>query len=298
MKKLILVILFALPHPSLAISIADLSPVSHWTCDELSGVRYDSSSNNNDLTDNNTVLYQTGLLGNACDFERSNSEYLSITDSVQTGLDFSSSMSASMWIKTESDVPSYEYRVLMAKDDTSNRSYSWQLWDSETPVGTINQLFQMYNSGGTVNQFNYKWAPTTTVWYHIVMVYDATAQKTTFYNNGSVVGSETLTNSNIRDTTAKFTLGSYGTTAGYFDGLMDEITVFDRALTAGEVTQLYNGGVPLNYPLSDPPSSSSSTSSTTTVDMTDTNFMLAIVIFFLAFMVFTIIFSTIRTQKK
>jgi hypothetical protein len=33
-----------------------------------------------------------------------------------------------------------------------------------------------------------------------------------------------------------------------FDGMIDEIGVWSRALTSGEVTQLYNSGAGLQYP--------------------------------------------------
>ena len=41
--------------------------VSYWALDETSGTRYDSHGSN-DLTDNNTVGYTTGVQGNAADF--------------------------------------------------------------------------------------------------------------------------------------------------------------------------------------------------------------------------------------
>lgn len=50
--------------------------VSYWPLDEESGTRYDSVGSN-DLTDNNTVGFDTGVNGNAASFVAANTEYLS-----------------------------------------------------------------------------------------------------------------------------------------------------------------------------------------------------------------------------
>ena len=73
-----------------------------WKLNEESGTRYDETTNDNDLTDNATVLYGTGKIGNAADFELATSEYLSITDAAQTGLDITGEITIACWIKPES----------------------------------------------------------------------------------------------------------------------------------------------------------------------------------------------------
>ena len=50
--------------------------ISWWSMDEESGERADSHGTMT-LTDNATVLYDTGKVGNAADFEAGTSEYLS-----------------------------------------------------------------------------------------------------------------------------------------------------------------------------------------------------------------------------
>ena len=47
--------------------------IAFWQLEEASGVRYDSEGSNN-LTDNNTVTSATGVVGDAAQFTRSNSE--------------------------------------------------------------------------------------------------------------------------------------------------------------------------------------------------------------------------------
>src|SRR5574341_2164717 len=52
--------------------------ISFWELEEASGTRLDATASDNDLTDNNTVTQATGKVGNAAQFTRANTEYLSI----------------------------------------------------------------------------------------------------------------------------------------------------------------------------------------------------------------------------
>jgi len=227
---------------TLAASISDFSPASHWSCDELSGVRYDSQSvNTNDLTDNNTVLYQTGLRGNACDFEKSASEYLSITDADQTSLE-GNTFSVSFWFKFESS-PTDE-RPLSKWNNTSSQQ-SYEAYITSSAVGI--QWYTTSNVNGW-NQANY--TISTATWYHYVATVDAPGSSAKVYINGVLA---TTTSSNypsdftVRNSSSAFNLGARSSSAIYFDGLIDEITFFNTVLTQGNVTTLYNGGTPLPY---------------------------------------------------
>ena len=64
------------PYATVASSTLSTGLLAFWKMAETSGTRYDETANNEDLTDNNTVSYATGKVGNAADFEASNNEYL------------------------------------------------------------------------------------------------------------------------------------------------------------------------------------------------------------------------------
>lgn len=94
-----------------------------WLLDEESGTRYDQTDNDNDLTDNNTVGYAAGKLGNAADFDISKSEYLAISDASQTGLDITGNITIFCWIKP--GLIGSTRRILSKYDDNTGnyRSY-------------------------------------------------------------------------------------------------------------------------------------------------------------------------------
>ena len=78
---------------------------------------------------------------------------------------------------------------------------------------------------------------TLGVWQHVAVVADGATG--TFYVNGKNAGSGALTQLPI-DTTISFVIGEVGSFAGRnFNGLIDEVRVYNRALSASEVLNLY-----------------------------------------------------------
>jgi len=213
--------------------------VSHWTCDEVSGVRYDSSATStNDLTDNNTVGSAVGLLDNACDFERANSEYLSIGDASQVGLDFTGGeFTFSWWSKPETVIGTIINKYL---GSSSQRSYqisngaNMDLWVCATSSGAscLNSIPNSFMVVGT--------------WKHQVVSYSVNTDLLKYYVNGVKKSSTTTTMSTLYNGSADFIIGTNNGT-NYVDGLVDEITAFNYDLTDAEVTTLYNSGTPLEW---------------------------------------------------
>ena len=74
------------------------------------------------------------------------------------------------------------------------------------------------------------------VWYHIVGTYDQESGAMNIYVDGTLVDSKTYKFTQMT-TVRNFSIG-YGD-SGYFDGVIDEVRIYDRALTAEEVKELY-----------------------------------------------------------
>lgn len=225
--------------------------VSWWKLDEASGSRADAHGTNT-LTDNNTVASATGKQSNAGDFEAGNSEYLSITDASQSGLDFSGDMTVQAWVKFES-LPSTNAMAIISKmtGAPSGRAYFFG-YDNGWHSGANRLLFFAYESSSLYTRGYYSWTPTTGVWYHLVAVYSSASQgSVTFYIDGTA---QTTTHDNqtggtIQNSSQPFRIGADddGGVGRYFDGLIDEVAVWGRALSSGEVTTLYNGGSGVTY---------------------------------------------------
>ncbi|MBC8422435.1 MAG: hypothetical protein H8E01_00230, partial [Chloroflexi bacterium] len=95
-------------------------------------------------------------------------------------------------------------------------------------------------------------------WTHIVVVYNAGVVQT--YANGTLVhtynGSGNIRPAGYND----FRIGGRQYTSQYFDGLIDEVRVFDRVLSADEIRSLYLGSGPvLALPFDEPWATDSAT---------------------------------------
>ena len=74
-----------------------------WRLDEAVGNAIDSGPNGNDLIETSgTIASVPGVINNARDFERTETEYFAITDGLQTGLDIIGEITICAWIKIES----------------------------------------------------------------------------------------------------------------------------------------------------------------------------------------------------
>ena len=219
----------SLPASSLASAAIETSAfpagaVAHWRLNETSGVRVDATGNGYDLTDNNGVGYGVGVLGNAADFDGTN--YLSATVPA-TG---TNAFSISTWFNlagfTTGKAPIVGWMTggfgLMANNS-----------------GTLHVVQSMvYDIGDAYSE-----DAVAEEWVHAVVVRDS--DDFLVYINGILCG--TLTYS-VEFTSTDFRFCSEGSNNNFNIGLVDSTTIFGRTLSSGEVTTLFNGGIPLDYP--------------------------------------------------
>jgi len=225
-----------LPFQVQAATVSDYTPVSHWSLDEVSSVRYDSvTAAAKNLTDFNTVLYQTGLLSNAADFEATNIEYLGQSDIY----DFdASSFSVSLWFKYETNNGNQTFISKIANIG-SGESNAWGIiTNNSTSIVIVSRSQGLTFSTGTLNNGT---------WYHLIYTYNATTNKGQVWINGVYKSVNTFTNDPANNT-ASFKIGLYrGTTELPFDGLIDEVSLFSSVISTSTITSLYNSGTPLSY---------------------------------------------------
>lgn len=80
------------------------------------------------------------------------------------------------------------------------------------------------------------------VWVHVVAALDDVSGLHRIYLNGALAISITeAPNEHASNATEPFTLGNSPTFPGrFFEGRMDEVAIFERALSAGEVAEIYS----------------------------------------------------------
>lgn len=145
-----------------------------------------------------------------------------------------SQLSISLWANFAS-VPTTRVFGLASKDDTNQRSFDFR-YIQNTGVNFLVSTDGV-NSGQTA--YYPKASISAGQWYHFVGVYDGS--NVLLYVNGALFdGTSTLTGS-LQNTTSEFFIGKRGfsTTNTGFDGKLDEVAVFNTALTAQDVQSIY-----------------------------------------------------------
>ena len=106
-------------------------------------------------------------------------------------------------------------------------------------VNTTNKIrFASYSGNDYIDS-------TTTVaantWYHVAATHESGSDK--LYVNGSLEATGSASNFSVSDT-ANLRIGSSSVFNLYHKGLIDEVSFFNSALSASDVSSIYNSGVP------------------------------------------------------
>ena len=226
--------------------------VSWWELNETSGIRYDAHSSNN-LSDQNTVLYSAGKVGNAAVMRYAQSEYLSMLSNseIQAGnIDFT----WATWVYLYSTGKNLS-RILVGKDNSvaGEREYYVKYQTGTDRFQTA--VFKPTDSAAFVNADNLG-SPAVETWYYIIAWHDAAGDTLNIQVNNGTVDSVGTGGSLQAGSDAVFMLGrrEYGTATESMEGAMDETGYWKRLLTSTERTWLYNSGSGRAYSDLGPPS--------------------------------------------
>lgn len=212
--------------------------VSYWKLDESSGNAADSVGANT-LTNNNTVGYAAAKINNGADGGSSNTDKsLSRDGNTPAGISYAQFVTAwsiSLWMNETTQGSNKKFTGMQVSDGSNRRNM--QLTSDS---GTLK--VNVYD--GTANSYTTAQSLSTGTWYHVVYTYDGTDIR--IYLNGTLVLTQSRSFSQQNDSQA----GGFGLVADrqnnssvdFFSGLVDEVGIWSRALSAGEVSQLYNGG--------------------------------------------------------
>jgi hypothetical protein len=230
---------------SLGSEETSLLPQATWRFEEGSGTTTtDATSNNNDLTLVNTPTWVTGKFGNALDFESTNSQYGYVADSAS--LSITSDLTISAWIKPESTTAATLFDIAGKWDyisGTAHESYLLAQYGDE-----IRMYIEAAANYVTTSSANLE----TGKWYHIVAVYDASETSVIIYVNGIEQGT-TVTGTipgGITDDTDRFHIGaedSSTTATNFYDGIIDDVRVYNYSRTLAQVLTDYNAGMGIRY---------------------------------------------------
>jgi hypothetical protein len=138
-------------------------------------------------------------------------------------------MTVSVWFKHDTSNPAGQ--SMMSK---STNPTGWEIYfqDATNKLGFITRNVKAY-------QFAY--IKTVGQWNHVVFIYDDSFD-VSLYVDGVFQETITHTTGGNSNTGALLIGKSYPATGGYFDGLIDDVRIYNRVLSADEIKRLYNTG--------------------------------------------------------
>lgn len=204
----------------------------------------DITSNNNDLTNHNTVTEVTSSLPFlqstiAVDMDSASSQWLSASDSAS--LSITANMTIEYWVKFTTTPTSGNTVVPMAKDNGSDtRSWSNFLTNN---VGTLELHMAIFDSGVGDDDFFITPTINTGTWYHVaITVTPGNASATTFefFFDGSSQGNGTQTTAGnaaeIDDLGQDVTIGARSIGDLNADAQFDDVRIWNDIRTSGEIS--------------------------------------------------------------
>ena len=227
-------------------SCMDYGLVGNWDMDEGTGsVLNDNSGNNNHGTLTNGPKWTQGKSGGALSFNGNNS-YVDVAEN--SSLILASGGSAEAWIRIGSFSPGYDNTILMKGDGASWPNLHYALLESS---GGDKIIFAVSNGTDSLNTDGPK-TPTLLAnkWYHIIVTWDA-SQKCIYLNgilsqcvSSTIMPKDTMSGCYVNIGRSHNTIhsGTY-----YFDGEIDDVRIYNRALSEEEVRYHYNQGGPVGY---------------------------------------------------
>ena len=192
----------------------------------------DVSGNGNNGTVNGGALFSAGYVGSALDCDGSD-DYVSINATAsQLGIGGNSPRTISSWVFTRgfSGGGIYDMGARTNGQDFCLRT-----------LGTDNLWRIQYWGGGFDADFS---IPSLDTWVHFTHVHDGVNTK--IYANGIQIVDHEVT-LDTQDTNP-FQIGLYGFPDSFFNGLIDEVRVYDRALSASEALSLAGTTSPVDVP--------------------------------------------------
>jgi hypothetical protein len=210
--------------------------ICHWKFDEGTGDQAHDSAYANDLW-TSWPEWTTGVIGGALDFDGTDyadGEHHSIQE-INTN-----QITLSVWIRLAEDVGNHEARIISKQLEEEN-SWALTIYGEGYSDSTGNQIV-FHDSDGESRWYDCI-SPThlnAGQWYHVVVADNGGSIK--MYLNGKPDWSSDAGYGIPSEIYAPIWVGRTHYRA-YFKGMMDDLRVYNRALSAAEVGELYKNGL-------------------------------------------------------
>jgi hypothetical protein len=203
-------------------------PVARYS---LNGNVLDSSGNGNNGTPNN-ITYEDGIVGQAARFNGADS-YISLPSGAYSAIDLDNPFSVSVWVKPDTITPADAFGRIISIGGGGTVAETFRL-----NVNSVNlEYVATVDDGTTAIVVSTVGDSFTTDFAHLVVVWDGTSLQ--IFLNGDPISSATGSVSGVTPNDGYIGGATGGPATNSFDGLADQINIYDYALSPAEVLALF-----------------------------------------------------------
>src|SRR3989344_4713696 len=216
--------------------------VGYWTFDGkdiYSTTAIDRSGSGNNGTLTNGPVPTIGKIGQALNFDGSD-DYVSLSDFA----DSSANITISAWVRPRTFDNVWPFiSTIVGKELAGNNSYTLRAGDSAIANNRLQWAIIQSNSTAVKLDANITVGLlSTSTSSHVTATYN-TSGRQEIYINGVLNASQSTADGTLKDSTAAIEIGrSFAASARIWDGQIDDVRIYNRALSAEEIYQLYNMG--------------------------------------------------------
>jgi len=203
-------------------------PIAHWKLDETSGlVAVDSVGGHDGGLISGPTWTSSGQIDGALQFDGAN-DYVEVPH--DDALSLTSELTITAWVRNDSASISDSYRIVSKEPFGANDSYWLSFQGRKLWFGVAGDFF----SPGTSFDPNQ--------WYHIAVSFDDGADEVVIFVDGVEVLRQ-ATFGTINPNNASLLIGNNWENFKYWDGLLDDVRLYDRALSPVEVSAIAGGPI-------------------------------------------------------
>ncbi|HUD81933.1 MAG TPA: LamG-like jellyroll fold domain-containing protein, partial [Candidatus Saccharimonadales bacterium] len=196
----------------------------------------------NDGTLNNGATYGTGEVGQAFLLNKSIGQYVTVPDATNFHV---SSLTSEEWVNfqtyplTTSGPVALSVLVAKPYGPTADTFDSYAVWVIN---GQLNG--EICVAGGQQPSVSYKWSLTPGTWHHVAYTFDNTYSVQALYVDGVPVAASSVSGPIAYDS-LPFQIGAdieSNAESFFLGGLIDEVSLYNRALSPAEIQAIYDAG--------------------------------------------------------
>jgi hypothetical protein len=206
---------------------------------QFNGNANDLSGNNNNGTVNGATLVtdRNGNANSAYSFDGTTS-YIDVLNSPSLNSFSSNAMTIAFWGKVLSVPPSGYNGIILSKQSGSGTTQQ----GFNVAINTSNNTYLRAGSSGGAYAGGGTGTATINVYHHYVLIYDNGTS--ICYLDGVLINSTPGSTAVIGSNTMNLLIGKANWSninSPNFNGVIDEMQIYDRGLTSTEITQIYSG---------------------------------------------------------